>query len=224
MDIHIFADRTDAGRRLGRLAISRLEEAGDRDKPVVLALPRGGVQVAVEVADALSADLDVTVARKIGAPGHPELAVGAVTADGPVYWNEMIMNHLRLTPHDVQDIVLAERAEAARRLQRYRGDRPTMVSGRTAIVVDDGLATGATAIAALRDVRTKRPRRLILAVPVGAPDTISKIQPEADEIWSLQKPARLMSVGEWYADFPQLTDDEVDQILAAHGTVKAGRR
>jgi len=218
MDTHIFANRSDAGTRLGRLAAASLGEPA-QGRTLVLALPRGGVEVGARVAEALDADLEVTVARKIGAPGNPELAVGAVTIGGPVFWHMGILQRLGLEPDDLTDEVVAERAEARRRLHRYRGDRSLpALDDRTVIVVDDGVATGATAVAALREIRLYRPQRLIFAVPVGARETIEALRAEADDVWCLTCPSVLISVGEWYADFPQVTDEQVEQILAG-GTV-----
>jgi putative phosphoribosyl transferase len=220
MDTHIFADRADAGRQLGRLVADSLGPDQRRTRPMVLALPRGGVEVGAHVADAIDADLDVVVARKVGAPGNLELAVGAVTVSGPVFWNSHLLSMLGLRPDELVDRVTVERTEARRRLHRYRGDHTLVLRDRTVLVVDDGLATGATAIAALGEVRMYHPSRLILAVPVGAPDRIEALRAEADEVWCVLRPERLRSVGEWYARFPQLSDDQVERILAEYGTLQ----
>jgi putative phosphoribosyl transferase len=215
-----FRDRTDAGLRLGRYAAEHLSHADRRTRPLVLGLPRGGVKVAAEVARTVEADLDVVVARKITAPGDPELGLGAVTVSGPVFWHDELLRRLVLTEDDLAEQVVAERAEAGRRLHRYRGDRTLPpLDQRTVLVVDDGLATGSTAIAALREVRLLKPRKLILAVPVGARATIDVVRDEADELWALECPERFTAVSAWYGDFPQLTDDQVEQILASAGAV-----
>lgn len=215
-----FRDRADAGLRLGRLVSEHLSYADRRTRPFVVGLPRGGVEVAAAVARTIDGELDVVVARKIGAPGDQELGLGAVSVSGPVYWNQDLLRQLVLTEDDLAEQVMAERAEARRRLHRYRGDRTLPpLDQRTAVVVDDGLATGATAIAALREIRLMRPRKLILAVPVGARAAVDLVRDEADELWCLYCPQRFSSVGAWYAAFPQLSDDQVEQILASTGAV-----
>jgi predicted phosphoribosyltransferase len=172
------------------------------------------------VAQTIDAELDLVVARKIGAPGNQELGLGAVTVSGPVFWHHELLQQLVLTEDDLTEQVRAERAEAGRRLHRYRGDRTLPpLDQRTVLVVDDGLATGATAVAALREVRLLRPRKLILAVPVCARAAVDLLSGEADELWCLHCPEPFIAVGVWYSEFPQMTDDQVEQILASAGAV-----
>ncbi|PRX46103.1 putative phosphoribosyltransferase [Prauserella shujinwangii] len=204
-----FADRRDAGRRLAELLRDR-----DWARPVVLGLARGGVPVAAEIAAELGAPLDVTVARKIGAPGHPEFGIGAVTAHGPAIYDERSTTMLGLTRPDLDRACAEERAEARRRVDRYqRGRDPESLEGRDVIVVDDGLATGVTATAALRAVRADHPRRIVLAAPVCATQAAASLRAEADEVICASEPAEFRAVGQWYADFRQTTDEEVVRIL-----------
>ncbi|HEU4422668.1 MAG TPA: phosphoribosyltransferase family protein [Pilimelia sp.] len=215
MPDRIFANRDDAGRALAAKVVARLGDLASQ-RPAVLALPRGGVPVARHVADALDADLDVVVARKIGLPWQPELGIGAVTADGPARFDHDLLRRLGLDPRALAPVVERERAEARRRLQRYRGDRPPPpITGRPVIVVDDGLATGVTARAALRDLRTHRPAWLVFAAPVCARSSAAALTAEADDLISVQQPADFHAVGAWYDDFAQLTDDDVERQLAA---------
>lgn len=208
-----FRDRADAGRELaGQLSASRLAA------PLILGLPRGGVPVAAEVADELNAPLDVFVAQKIGAPGHEELGVGAV-AEG---LSEPVISpaaaEIGLSPAAVQSLAGAAQAEVSRRVNRYRGGRPLpALANRDVVVVDDGLATGITAEAALRALREHDPARLILAVPVGAPQTAVRLTAVADEVICAEMPSFFQAVGQWYLDFSALTDDEVMRSLTAHG-------
>jgi len=204
-----FADRATAGRELGRL----LAEVGLRD-PLVLGLPRGGVPVAAEVALALGAPLDVFVARKIGAPDRPELGVGAIAEGGEPVFDTDLLGRLRLTPGELAGTVARERAELDRRVRHYRGDRALELAGRDVVLVDDGLATGGTARAALGALRGSGVGRLLLGVPVGPPSTLATLRAEADEVVTVLAPARLSSVGEWYADFTQTTDETVLTLLA----------
>ena len=206
-----FRNRRDAGRRLSE----RLRELALTD-PVVLALPRGGVPVAYEVALALDAPLDVIVARKIGAPMQPELGVGALAEGGVTIFDERTLQLLGLTAGDVASTIERETAELHRRVRLYRGDRPPVdVEGRSVLVIDDGLATGVSARAALRSVRARNPGRLILAVPVGPGDAEQLIAPDADNVVVLQSPARLTAVGQWYDDFTQTPDENVLALLSA---------
>jgi putative phosphoribosyl transferase len=207
-----FRDRRDAGLQLAA-ALMRFKE----EKPVILALPRGGVPVAFEVARALDAEIDLLLVRKIGAPGQEELAIGAVV-DGRE--PHLVLNReiiaLAAPPRGyIEAEQKRQLAEIERRRRLYRGtEQPIEVRDRTVIVVDDGIATGATVKAALRGVRQSEPRRLILAVPVAPPDTIEQLARECDEIVCLSAPAWFSAVGSHYADFTQTTDDEVMTLLA----------
>ena len=207
----LFSDRRDAGRQLAeRLARYR------NDEVVVLALPRGGVPVAYEVARALGAPLDVVVARKVGAPGRPELGVGAV-APGGVVLNDEAADALGLTDDDLAPVVAREREEVERRLARYRGGGTPDVAGKTVVLVDDGLATGVTARAAVRAVRQLGPARVVLAVPVCARETAGRLADEADAVVCVAAPGQFRSVGQWYDDFRQTSDEEVLRLLEAAG-------
>lgn len=206
-----FASREDAGRQLA----SRLKTLGIKD-PVVLALPRGGVPVAAEVARELNAPLDVILVRKIGVPGQPELAAAAIV-DGErpdLVLNDSVMNMLGLTRADLDGAAKAQLQEIERRRKLYIGERqPISVKGRSAIIVDDGIATGTTARAALQALRRREPRTLILAVPVGAPDALAELATQADQVISLESPPGFYAIGQFYSDFHQLEDDEVMDLL-----------
>ncbi|MGH9085192.1 MAG: phosphoribosyltransferase family protein [Acidimicrobiales bacterium] len=204
-----FVDRVEAGRRLGaRLASLR----GD---VVVLALPRGGVPVGAEVARALDAPLDVILVRKLGVPAQPEVAMGAIGEGGIAVANEDVIHAARITGAQWAAIARRESAELDRRAQRFRGDRPRVpLTGRTVVLVDDGMATGATALAACHVVRALGAARVVLAVPVASPSAIDALRSATDEIVCLETPARFRAVGEWYERFSQTTDDEVVAILA----------
>ncbi|NUT93707.1 MAG: phosphoribosyltransferase [Saccharothrix sp.] len=205
-----FADRADAGRVLAR-ALRRFEWTD----PLVLGLARGGVPVAHEVAAALGADLDVAVARKIGAPGRPEFGVGAVTAAGEPIFDARALAYLGVSPADLAATVEQERREARRRLDVY-GAGQHVVAGRDVLVVDDGLATGVTARAALREARAAGPRRLVLAVPVGAAEAVRDLSEVADLVVCPRERADFRSVGRFYRRFDQTTDAEVLALLEQH--------
>lgn len=181
---------------------------------VVLALPRGGVPVAAEVARALGAPLDVIVVRKVGAPWQPELAMGAVGEDGGRVVNEEVVRGARVTEEQWQRVEEKERVELERRLRRFRGGRPRVpLQGRTAIVVDDGIATGSTAKAACHVARALGASRVVLAVPVAPRQTVDELHGVADEVVVIAAPEHFLAVGQWYADFSQTTDDEVVALL-----------
>ncbi|MFB4287994.1 phosphoribosyltransferase [Nonomuraea sp. ATR24] len=202
----MFADRAEAGRLLAE----RLEVP----EPVVLALPRGGVTVAEPIVRRLGGTLDVLVTRKIGYPPQPELGVGAIAEGGEPVFDGALLARLGLTPGALAEVVEAERRELARRVAAYRGDRPLPeLAGREVVVADDGLATGATARAALRAVAAARPARVTLAVPVGAPETVEAMRREADEVVVLIEPPDFRAVGQWYAHFEQLSDADVLDVL-----------
>jgi putative phosphoribosyl transferase len=209
----IFEDRVDAGRRLAKA----LEEYRGRDL-VILGVPRGGVVVADEVARALNAPLDIVVARKIPAPGNPELAIGAVAADGSDMIDPMARHYPGVTPEYLEGAKAEQIAEIQRRLQVYRGGRPAPdVAGKTVIVVDDGIATGSTVMASLRSLRNRGAAELILAVPVGPPSSVERLRGEADRVVVLETPEPFFAVGQWYQRFDQVTDEEVVEILGRAG-------
>ncbi|HYL29823.1 MAG TPA: phosphoribosyltransferase family protein [Gemmatimonadales bacterium] len=205
-----FLDRADAGRRLA----GALERFRGRS-PVVLALPRGGVPVGLEVARALGAPLDVIDARKLGAPGHEELAVGAI-APGAVYVDRLLVRRLGVSAAYLEQITTAEGRELERRERLYRSGRaPLDVEGRVVILVDDGLATGATARVAVASLRQRRPAQVILAVPVGAPETVARLREVADDVVCLETPPDFRAVSLAYRDFSPTSDAEVVSCLAA---------
>lgn len=206
----VFADRAEAGMLLAE----RLEVA----EPVVLALPRGGVTVAEPIVRRLGGVLDVLVTRKIGYPPQPELGVGAIAEGGEPVFDGALLTRLGLTPEALAEVVAAERRELARRVEVYRGERPLpALEGREVVVADDGLATGATARAALRAVASARPARVTLAVPVGARETVEAMRLEADEVVVLCAPLDFRAVGQWYEHFEQLSDTDVLEVLARSG-------
>ncbi|MGW3726609.1 phosphoribosyltransferase [Streptomyces sp. F001] len=211
-----FRDRAHAGRELAE-HLRILQEKGTLPDPVVLALPRGGVTVAREVARALGAPLDVLVVRKIGAPAHEEFGVGAIAGDDPPLFDARALNQLGLTEEELAPVVTRERAELHRREQRYRQGRPAAeLKGRTAILVDDGLATGSTARAAVQAVRRREPERVVVAAPVCSHEATDLLRGDADDVVCLMRPSPFHAVGLWYEDFEQLTDDDV--LDALHGS------
>ena len=204
-----YRDRQEAGERLA----SALAAYHGRH-PVVLGIPRGGLPVAAVVARRLGGDLDILVARKLGAPMHRELAIGAVTADGGRFLNQEIVRMLGVTPEYVQQVTAEEMAEARSREERFRQSRlPVELKGRTVILVDDGLATGATMIAAARSARARAPARLIVAVPVGSSDACAALAVEADEVVCPSRPDPFHAIGIHYEDFDQVSDAEVVSLL-----------
>jgi len=221
-----FRDRRDAGRQLA----ARLDHLAAEDV-VVLGLPRGGVEVAYEVATALDAPLDVVVARKLGAPQQPELAIGAIAPGASVLRHDVI-EMLGISDDEIRRITAREEARAEELERRLRHGRPALdLTGRTVIVVDDGLATGATATAAARSVRGRGPARVVLAVPVAAPESAEDLAAEVDEVITVMRPPDFHAVGLWYGSFPQVTDDEVEAMLderaaarGAHGQPAGPKR
>jgi predicted phosphoribosyltransferase len=204
----IFANRVDAGRRLA----VRLEEYRSPDT-IVLAIPRGGVVIGYEVARALGAPLDVTIPRKIGAPGQPELAIGAI-GDDVVVLDDRTISYLHVREEYISEEIERQKAEIERRWRLYRDDRPFPdVKGKTVLLVDDGMATGSTTLAAARAVREKNPGRLVLAVPVAPAESVARLRPEVDEIVVLETPEPFFSVGSWYSVFDQTSDEEVIDLL-----------
>lgn len=204
-----FEDRADAGRRLAPL-LSHLAGADT----VVLGLPRGGVPVAYEVAAQLGLPLDVIVVRKLGVPWHPELAMGAIGEDGVRVVNQDTVGHVGVTEAQVRQVEGAEREELERRVAAFRGDRPALaLAGKTAVIVDDGVATGSTAEAACRVARAKGAARVVMAAPVAAPRAVEMLERVADEVVCLQLPADLGAIGFFYRDFTQTTDQQVRSLL-----------
>ncbi len=207
-----FRDRREAGRVLA----SELKAYADRPDVVVLALPRGGVPVAYEVAKALNVPLDVFIVRKLGVPGHEELAMGAVASGGLYIVNERLANALDVKREEFDQVLRDETNELNRREQEYRGKLPPLnVRGKTVIVVDDGLATGASMIAAIAALRRLDPKKIVVAVPVCAPETASALRERAVEVVCAASPERFGAVGLHYADFQQTSDQEVHSLLEA---------
>lgn len=212
-----FADRRDAGRRLAARLIALANES-----PVVVALPRGGVPVAAEVAEALGAPLEILTVRKLGTPHNPEYGIGALAEDGTCVIDPEAIAVLRIQNGELEAIIASEEAELMRRVEAYRGKRPPLeLEGRTVIVVDDGVATGVTDTAALRAVRHQSPRRVVLAVPVCSPDTLGRLRAEADEVVCLQTPRHLRSVSQRYRNFSQVPDEAVIDALRSRADTAA---
>ncbi len=210
----------DAGRALARALVS-FNGASDA---IVLGLPRGGVPVAAEIAKALRLPLDVLVVRKLGLPWQPELAMGAVASGGAIVLNEDVLRHAEGREELVEQVRHRELAELERREREFRGTRPPLaVTGRTAIVVDDGLATGATMEAAVRALKALGAARVVVAVPVASAEARQRIAALADEIVCLETPRYFSAVGQWYSDFEQTSDSEVSRLLAAAGQDRPGR-
>ncbi|MGH7279434.1 MAG: phosphoribosyltransferase [Candidatus Rokuibacteriota bacterium] len=208
----LYRDRSEAGQVLG----AQVSNAHRDEDAIVLALPRGGVPVGFEVARALDAPLDVFLVRKLGVPGHEELAMGAIASGGLRVINEAIVESLRIPPAVIETVAADEQAELNRRERLYRGDRPLPdVRGRVVILVDDGLATGSTMRAAGAALRERGPARLVVAVPVAAQETCDELRTEVDEVLCAATPEPFYAVGLWYDDFTQATDDEVRGLLDA---------
>jgi|SRR5689334_7633563 len=205
-----FRDRAHAGQLLSK----QLTAYANRADVIVLALPRGGVPVAREIARRLHAPLDVFVVRKLGAPGQEELAMGAIASGGVRVLNQDVVESMGIPAHVIESVTVQEASELARRERLYRGDRPAPdVTGRIAILVDDGLATGATMRAAIAALRLMTPRRIVVAVPIAAVPTRREFAREVDEIVCLQTPEPFFSVGFWYDDFSQTTDEDIREML-----------
>jgi putative phosphoribosyl transferase len=216
-----FRDREEAGRLLAERLREYIDEA-----PVVLALPRGGVAVGYEVARALDVPLEVMMVRKLGVPWHPELGMGALAEGGAVYLNQDVLASADLDAEELRAVVTQEALELERRVQRYRAGQPLpSLEGRTVVLVDDGLATGGTARAAVRALRGFGARRIILAVPVAASQTAEQLRQEVDALVCVEEPDNLWAIGSWYEDFHQMSDEEVlvllDQARRHEGTSPA---
>jgi putative phosphoribosyl transferase len=206
----------DDRRHAGRVLAEKLAPYRGRDGLLVLALPRGGVAVGFEVAHALQAPLDVFVVRKLGFPGHEEYAMGAIASGGVRVMNARSGGSV--PPQAIAAVIAREQAELERREELYRGGRPALpIRGRTVIVVDDGLATGSTMRAAVSAIRPQRPRQLVVAVPVGAPETCRQLRAEVDDLVCAAMPRAFRAVGQWYRNFPQAGDDEVRELLEEAG-------
>jgi putative phosphoribosyl transferase len=206
----IFNNRADAGRELA----ARLTRYADRGDVLVLALPRGGVPVAYEVAKALKAPIDVFLARKLGVPGHEELAMGAIASGGVRVINEGLVNYLGIPGEVIDAIAAVEQRELERQMLAYRDDRqPPDIKDRVVILIDDGLATGTTMRAAAASLRLQKPRRIVVAVPVSSPEACDEFRNEVDEIVCAVTPQHFQGVGLWYKDFSQTSDEEVRELL-----------
>ena len=216
-----FRNRRDAGRRLA----AELRTYANRTDVIVLALPRGGVPVGYEVATALDVPLDVFVVRKLGLPWHEELAMGALASGGVRILDDDLIRVARVSTEDIERVTAAEQVELERRERRYRGDRPFPdLTGKTVLLVDDGLATGSTMRAAVAALRQEVPRRIVVAVPVAAPATCDAFRDIADDIVCAVTPEPFRAVGLWYDDFSQTTDEEVHELLVQAGGPPGSRR
>lgn len=205
-----FTDRVEAGQALAE----RLEQEGEWGDALVLALPRGGVPVAWPIAERLGLELDILVVRKLGTPGNRELAMGAIASGGVRVMNEDILRYVHVSQAEIDGTVTQETHELQRRERAYRGERPRpVVEGRTVILVDDGLATGATMRAAVQAVRKLGARTLVVAVPVAAPDSVAQLEPLTDRIVCLHLPHDLYAIGRWYQNFDQTSDQQVISLL-----------
>jgi putative phosphoribosyl transferase len=213
MNGEVFADRREAGERLA----DALADLAGRDV-VVLGIPRGGVVVAASVADRLGAPLDIVIPRKVGAPGNPELGLGAV-AEGVEVLDERLVRLLDVSEPYLRREIAAQQEEIRRRSETYRGGRPPLdLAGKVAVIVDDGIATGGTAMAAVRWARQREAAAVILAVPVAPADAVKRLLQEADDVRVLATPEPFYAVGQWYTDFPQVSDGEVVELLSSHAS------
>jgi len=207
-----FRDRREAGQLLAE----KLDFLKGKKDVIVLGIPRGGVVVAYEVAQALGVPLDVYITRKIGAPHNPELAIGAVASDGGIVLDHDLIRQLGVPENYVEKETERQRQEIERRAREYRGDRPPLeLAGKTVIVIDDGVATGATTMATLRALKKQKPQELILAIPVGPPETVKELSKEADQVVCLSTPRLFWAVGAFYTVFDQTPDEEVKRLLGA---------
>jgi putative phosphoribosyl transferase len=213
MQVRPFADRHEAGKELA----AKLQKYAGRDDTVVLALPRGGVPVAFEIAEVLDAPLDIFVVRKLGMPGHPEYAIGAIASGGVRVVSDDVIRWYGISQAALDAVAREELAELERREREYRQGRPlTELRGRNAILVDDGLATGSTMRAAVQAVRACAPSRVVVAVPVGAPSTCAELTDITDETICARTPEPFSAVGLWYRDFAQVSDEQVRALLQQH--------
>jgi predicted phosphoribosyltransferase len=210
-----FVDRVDGGKQLAQ----KLTSYKDNTNAVVIGLPRGGVVIAAEIAKELHLPLDIVVPRKIGAPFNEELAVGALTQDGQVIWNEDLMNMLGLEPADLQKIVQKEREESNRRLMLYRHGKPPLnLKDKIVILVDDGIATGATMQAAIAYAKQQGAHKIIVAAPVAAIDIVERMAPEVDQVVSILLPKTFLGISAFYNEFPQTSDEQVIALLCKYGS------
>jgi len=206
----LYRDRTEAGQILAR----RLRNLALDSNPLVLALPRGGVPVAFEIAQALHADLDIFLVRKIGVPGQEELAMGAIASGGTRVLNESLIRQMGISPAVIERVTAHEVKEIERRERLYRGGRPALpAKGRTVILVDDGLATGASMLAAVRAVQAQEPQRMIVAVPIASRQACEEFRQYVDDVICAETPEPFYAVGAWYEDFSQISDAEVQRLL-----------
>ena len=213
-----FSDRADAGRRLGEVVAG----LPGLQRPIALALPRGGVPIGFEVARRVAAPLDVLIVRKLGTPGQEELALGAVATGGSTYLNADLIRTLGIPDEVVEQIRRRELAEVDRRSASYRGTRPwPALAGRSVIVVDDGAATGATALAGIAALRLQGPAEIVVALPVAPQETVARLRQVADRVVCLEEPATFYAIGSWYGDFDQVSDDEVIDLLARAASAHA---
>lgn len=216
-----FRDRADAGRRLAELLVAYK----GRNDVHVLALARGGIPVGYEISRALEVPLDVFLVRKLGVPGHEELAMGAIAEGGFVYTNENVVHALNIADPIIHEVMLREQDELERRARQYRGEEPPPnVRKKIVLLVDDGLATGASMLVAARAIREMDPMRLVIAVPVAPPETCEILRHEADELVCAMRPPFFTSVGSWYEDFTQTTDEEVQELLSMAKKYAAAQR
>ncbi len=214
----LFKDRVDAGRKLAK----ELSKYANRSDVLILALPRGGVPVAFEVAKELNVKMDVFIVRKLGVPGNEELAMGAIASDNIRVLNEDVVRSFQIPEQVIDRVAENELRELERREYTYRGERPKPeIRGSTVILIDDGLATGATMRAAAAAIKTKNPARIVVAVPTAAPDTCEFFRREVDEVICVATPEPFYGVGAWYADFSQTTDKEVCELLDKAGALPA---